>query len=305
MPTLIHHMAALDGTVFPPNSLEAIRACLTADAAVIEVDVTALADEDYLLVHEPGLQTETMSNGAVGECTARDARELHIRHRGQPTLYRVPLLSNVVALFQYHGGHTQLQLDLKNAIPFADDEPLQRLVNLIEPLQERVSVSSVADWQLRKLRELAPWLNLGFDIHFYLGWRPGSDDAGSDDAAGEGYPRHRGAYGYWDDHPIASQKIWPVAGYLKNRCGFLMGLVPGVRTFYISHHFLAQSLRDGFNWADALHAQGITLDAWTMDMPHPDVMANLPLLLKSGVDYITTNSPLALQAFLNSSGLSL
>ncbi len=294
MPTLIHHMAALDGTTassnFPPNSLEAIRACLNANAAVIEVDVTALADEDYLLVHEPSLQTETMSNGAVGECTARDARELHIRHRGQPTLYRVPLLSNVVALFQYHGGSTQLQLDFKNAIPFANDEPLQRLAKLIEPLQDRVSVSSVADWQLRKLRELAPWLNLGFDIHFYLGWRPGSEEF-----AGEGYPHHKGAYGYWDDHPLATQKIWPTAGYLKNRCGFLIGLVPGARTLYISHHFLAQSLRDGFNWADELHAHNIKLDAWTMDVTNADALANLPLLLKSGVDYITTNTPLAMQ----------
>ena len=40
-PEIIHHMAALDGVVFPPNSLEAIRASLNAGAACIEVDITA------------------------------------------------------------------------------------------------------------------------------------------------------------------------------------------------------------------------------------------------------------------------
>ncbi len=42
-PLIVHHMAALDDLPAPQNSLEAIAACLDAGAAVIEVDITALA----------------------------------------------------------------------------------------------------------------------------------------------------------------------------------------------------------------------------------------------------------------------
>src|SRR5258707_14180987 len=72
-PVIVHHMAALDGQPFPPNSLEAIKACLDAKASFIEIDVTALADEDYLLVHDPILESETTGNGPVGTFTAEGA----------------------------------------------------------------------------------------------------------------------------------------------------------------------------------------------------------------------------------------
>jgi glycerophosphoryl diester phosphodiesterase len=90
-------MAALDGQIYPPNSLEAIRACLDADAPFIEIDATALADEDYLLVHDPVLESETTGRGAVGACTAAQARTLHYRPRrvGEAPSYRVPLLGEV------------------------------------------------------------------------------------------------------------------------------------------------------------------------------------------------------------------
>ena len=65
---IVHHMGAMDHSPYPPNSLEAIRACLDAHAAVIEIDVTALADTDYLLVHDPLLDSETDGSGS---CTSR------------------------------------------------------------------------------------------------------------------------------------------------------------------------------------------------------------------------------------------
>src|SRR5438552_385361 len=123
-PVIVHHMAAvslqaaLDGQ-YPPNSLEAIRACLEAKAAFIEVDVSALADADYLLVHDDMLESETTGMGLVIKCSAQRARELCIRRRdGTPTALHVPLLSEVVALFQQYPGDTRLQLDFKNLYPF-------------------------------------------------------------------------------------------------------------------------------------------------------------------------------------------
>jgi glycerophosphoryl diester phosphodiesterase len=75
-------MGALDGQAAPPNSLEAIHACLHAGAAFVEVDINALAAGDYLLVHELELSSETDGSGAVATCTAEQARSLHIKHGG-------------------------------------------------------------------------------------------------------------------------------------------------------------------------------------------------------------------------------
>lgn len=292
-PIIVRHMAA-DDRPYVPNSLAAIRAGLESGAAFIEIDVTALAADDYLLVHDPTLESETTGRGPVGTCQPDQARDLRIVHRGEPTDELVPLLSDVVSLFQTHSGATRLQLDYKNVVPFADDEPLDRLVRLVEPLRDRVIVSSNADWQLRRLRRLAPWLDLGLDIHYALDWRlPGrAADPGA-------IPRSLGAYGYWDDHPLACERHGPTARYLADRLGMLVGLVPRVSTFYVEHRFLVQSLDDGFNWAAELHREGIRLDAWTLDADNPLAVANARRLLVAGVDQFTTNTPAAMASVLN------
>jgi glycerophosphoryl diester phosphodiesterase len=293
VPIMVHHMAALDGSAAPPNSLAAIRACLDAGAAVIEIDATALANEDYLLVHDDVLEMETSGRGPVSACTAAQAHGLRIRARGDVTEHPVPLLGDVARLLVEQGGSSRLQIDYKNMIPFPDDEPLRRLVRLIEPLGERVIVSSIADWQLRRLRALAPWLALGFDIQFYLDWRPTGEVPDP-----RMFPRQRGAYGYWDDHPIASQRIWTAAGYLRDRCGMLLGLVPGVSVFYVRHHLLAQSLGDGFNWTEMLREAGVQLDAWTLDVGDAAAVSHARQLRDAGVDQITSNTPVALATLL-------
>jgi glycerophosphoryl diester phosphodiesterase len=293
-PGIVHHMGALDGQFAPPNSLEAIQNSLDAGARFIEVDITALADADYLLVHDAELDSETSGSGLVAECSASLARDLLIRHEGVPTECRAALLSDVVQLLQRAGGEARLQLDFKNSVPFQDTEPLQRLVRLIEPLKERVIVSSGADWQLRKLRKLASWLNLGFDVMWYVGWLPEGEQRDPRD-----YPKNIGAYGYYDDHMLASGRYSPAGEYLRDRCESLLTLVPEVSVFYLEHHLIAQSLRDGFSWADALHAYGIQLDAWTMDSTNPAAVRNVPSLLAAGVDLFTTNTPVALGKMLH------
>lgn len=292
-PIFVHHMAALDGAPHPPNSLEAIHACLDAGAVFIEIDVTALAEGDYLLVHDAVLEGETTGAGDVAACTPAQARNLCFVVNGVSTQVRVPLLSDVVAALVAHPTPARLQIDFKNVLPFSDDEPLRRLIKLIEPLGERVIVSSGADWQLRKLRRHAPWLDLGFDVQFYIDWQPADKPRNPRE-----YPKALGAYGYYDDHPIASQRFWATADYLRDRCGALIGLVPRASTFYISHKLIAQSLDDGFNWAAMLHDAGIKLDAWTMDAGNPIAVQNAPRLLDAGVDQFTSNTPLALRQML-------
>ena len=286
-------MAALDGSQAPPNSLEAVQACLQAGAAFVEVDVTALADQDYLLVHDPVLEAETSGQGPVAGCTAEQARGLYIRQHGENTAYHAALLSDVVRLFQEAGGSARLQLDFKNAIPFASDEPLDRLLGLIAPLGERVIVSSGADWQLRRLRKLAPWLLLGFDIMWYLDWQPAGEARDPRE-----YPKRLGAYGYYDDHLLATEAHWTKAEYLRDRFESLVSLVPDVSVFYVAHGLLAQSLLDGFNWAEALHQRAVRLDAWTLDVTRPEAVETAQRLLRAGVDLFTSNTPRALASRL-------
>jgi glycerophosphoryl diester phosphodiesterase len=293
-PIIVHHMAALDHIDAPQNSLEAISASLEAGAAIIEVDITALAVSDYLLVHDPLLESETSGSGPVDKCSAPDSRQLTIKKRGAITSYRVPLLSEVVPLFV--NSTARLQLDFKNDRPLDSDEPLYRLVNLIAPLGERVLVSTGADWQLRRLRRIAPNLRLGFDVMGYI-----DHELPGDGRDPNSFPKRLGAYGYYDDHPLSLARHWPAADYLRDRCESMLGLVPGVSTFYIRHTLLAQSLADGFNWAEALHERGITLDAWTMDVTNPVAVWNAPRLLDAGVDMFTTNTPQALAKLLNGS----
>lgn len=289
-PLIVHHMAA-PHDLHPPNSLEAIRTCLEQQVAFVEVDITALKADDYLLVHDPVLEHETNGRGPVGESTVESARQLTYK----ATDYSVALLSDVVQAFLDQAGQTRLQLDFKNVLPMTEDEPLRRLVRLIEPLGERVIVSSGADWHLRRLRKLAPWLDLGFDVHFYIDWR--ADDEAIDPRVP---PFYAGAYGYWDDHILARQRYWSTAEYLSERCHNLVDGVPGISTFYIDHKLIAQSLTDGFNWAEALHIRGVKLDAWTLDVGNPVAEANARRLLEAGVDQFTTNTPASLTTWLTS-----
>jgi glycerophosphoryl diester phosphodiesterase len=286
-------MAASDDQAFLPNSLEAIQACLHDEPEFIEVDINVLGDSDYLLVHESELDAETNGRGLVASCSSETARSLFIKHPGGISGCRVPLLSDVVGLFLSRSSRTRLQLDFKNVIPFSSDEPLQRLVRLIAPLGDRVLVSSGADWQLRKLRKMAPWLMLGFDIMFYLGWKP----ANSTHKPVE-LPRQLGAYGYYDDHILASQAHWSKTEYLRDRCENFANLVPDISILYLEHNLIAQSLLDGFNWAECLHERSIKLDAWTMDVTNPTAVHNAPCLLKAGVDLFTSNTPRALGTLL-------
>lgn len=290
---IVHHMAAVDQSQNPPNSLQGIQDSLRAQAAVIEVDITPLKSDDFLLVHDPVLESETSGNGKVNACTAEQAKTYQIKYRGTITTHPTALLSEVVAAFLGAGGATRLQLDYKDVYPSTSDEPLRRLARLIEPLGKRVIVSTGADWHLRKLQRLAPWLDIGFDIGLYLDWR---DPSWKEEPRNP--PFQRGAYGYYDDHLLAREKLLPAADYLAERCEQLLCAVPTARIWYVSHHLLAQALNDGFNMAEWLHQHNVKLDAWTLDVDKPVALANASRLRDAGIDLFTTNTPNALAAHL-------
>jgi len=109
---LIHH-AASGQTPRPPNSLWA-------------------------------LEQETTGVGPIGARRASEVRGLRHVWQGEVTEAPVGLLNEALALLARHPQPVELQLDLKPYIPLTE-ATLARLVATLQPLRERVRVSSVAD----------------------------------------------------------------------------------------------------------------------------------------------------------------
>ena len=279
-PVLLIHHAANRGHDYPPNSLQSLRFCLEAGARVIEVDVTPLADGDFALLHEARLEESTNGEGDVYQQRADQVRRLHYTWHSTASGEPVGLLSQAVSLVRRSPGLQELQLDLKPHVPL-NDVVLHNLLRQIEPIRDRVRVTSVADWAVRRLRALDPRLALGFDPLLYLDVETGDHR--------DAPPFRVGAYGYRDDHPL-SMRVWgPPDSYLAARAEALSAQAPGDAIWYLRAAFLVRALDDGFDWIAYLHARGAKVDAWTLDAAKPDHVDLAHHLLSAGIDRITTN----------------
>ena len=285
---MIHH-AANRGYDYPQNSLGGLRRCLEAGARVVEVDIIPLRDSDFALLHDNLLEDGTDGSGPVHAATVDQVRSLHHVQRGVVTEERVGLLSEAVSLIQGHARFRELQLDLKESVP-STDAILNRLLRIVEPVKDKVRVTSGADWALRRLRALDADLSLGFDPLLYLeveGW-------------GEEVPPFRlGAYGYWDDHPLATRRWGTSADYLVARAEALWTQAPSNAVWYIRALLLSRALEDGFDWIAYLHARSAPVDAWTLDVEKAGHVELAQRLISAGVDRITTNDAPRLAAALD------
>jgi glycerophosphoryl diester phosphodiesterase len=285
---LIHHAANCGHG--PSGSLAGLRACLEGGARVVEVDIVPLAGGDFALLHDGQLETATDGVGNVCATTADQVRRLHYTRHGLVTAEPVGLLSQAVSLIRSRPQLQELQLDLKPHAPLTD-AVLNDLLHTVAPVKDRVRVTSVADWALRRLHALDRDLSLGFDPLLYL------------DVAGECHdeaptPFRVGTYGYSDDHPLASRRWGTPADYLAARAEALWAQAPHVSAWYIRAPLLAQTHDDGFDWIAYLHARGVQVDAWTLDadqLGHTQLARRLVAL---GIDRITTNDAARLAAAL-------
>jgi glycerophosphoryl diester phosphodiesterase len=288
---LIHHMANREHS-HPPCSLPAVQACLEASARAVEVDISPLADGQFALLHGPLLEDETTGSGPIGALTSVQVSELHYVVRGQDSGVPVSLLSEALDLLRQQAPPVELQLDLKPDIYFSE-AVLSRFLADLEPVKDRVRVSSPSDWALRQLRAADPDLPLGFDPLLYLQIDYGDE---SDPTLP---PFRRGAYSYWDDHPLATRRWGPAAVYLAARAEALWAQAPAGAVWYIDAGLLAQALNDGFDWIAYLHTHGVEVDAWTLDAHQPEGVALARRLVSAGVDRITTNTAPALAQALD------
>jgi glycerophosphoryl diester phosphodiesterase len=289
---LVHHAANRDHS-YPASSPPALRSCLEAGARVLETDIALLADGEFALLHGPTLESETTGRGPIGAVTSDEVRALRYVDRGQglPTEVPVGLLPEALDLLRHYPGTMELQLDLKPDV-YSSDEVLERLIAAVQPVKERVRVTSPSDWALRRLRRIDPELPLGFDPLLYIEIDYGAD---SDPSVP---PFRRGAYGYWDDHPLAMVRWGRPAAYLAARAEALWAQAPAEAVWYIDAALLGQALDDGFDWIAYLHGLGAEVDAWTLDAHKPERLALAQRLAAAGIDRITTNNAPALSRAL-------
>ena len=286
---LVHHAAQRQPHT-PPNSLSALQACLDAGGRLVEIDISPLADGTFALLHGPLLDRATNGSGLISERHPHQLGSLRLTHDGILTDEPIGLLHQALERLARHPTLVELQLDLK---PHAYLTPLTlaRLVEALTPVRDRVRVTSVADWSLRYLHTLDPALPLGFDPLLYLDVRP---DRGTPPRP----PLRQGAYGYWDDHPLATRRWGPAADYLAARAEALWTQAPPGVIWYIHAGLLTRALDDGFDWIAHLHARGAQVDAWTLDADQPGHLDIARRLIAAGVDRITTNDAPALAAAL-------
>jgi glycerophosphoryl diester phosphodiesterase len=269
-----------------------LRNCLESRARIIEIDLAPTADGDFALLHGPLLEYETTGTGPVESLPAAEIAKLRHVWRGKPTDVAVGLLDQALELLKGSSYPDELQLDLKPYRPL-DLQSMGRLVERLQPLKARVRVTSEADWLVRYLRALDPDLPLGFDPLLYL-------DLDWEEDEERGAPPYRqGAYGYLDEHPLASRRWGPAAEYLAARAEALWVQAPPEAIWYISGRMLARALDDGFDWIADLHARGAHLTAWTLDPDKPGHVALAQRLAGLGVDRITTNDAPALAEALD------
>lgn len=274
---------------YPENSLPAIEECYRAAVARAEIDLHMLRDADFLVLHDPRVDDATTGTGAVDALTRRETQSLRLLVKGSVSPERPPLFSEVVALIRDLPSPTLMELDLVTfqPLPWARAEELARL---IEPVKDRIVLNGY-DWNMRRLVEVDAALPVAFDIFPYLDWVP----AGDPEEAEMELPR--GAYGYFDAHPLARERLTPVADYLLDRLGGIVRLVPGAREAHVRLATFERMLDDGVaNVADIFHRHGLLLDVWTLNADTPRWRERLVRVLAAGVDAVTTDTPRALSA---------
>jgi len=279
MTIFIQHAANLDPTL-PPGSLTSLQNCLVNRVKWVEVDIIPLKGGDFALLHDPKLEHISNGLGDVFEKTADQVKQLV--YKGQKSWgknIQLGTLSQALLLLKEDPDHTNLQLDLKPYAPLSP-EVLRNLLDLIEPVKNRILISCVADWAVRQLRKMDSAVKLGFDPLLYL-------DIVSKEPRPEGVPPFRiGEFGYLDDHPLAAQKWGEPGDYFALRAEALFYQVPRGVTWFLNADLLTDALDAGFNWIGYLNKNESLVDAWTVDLDRKELASRL---IKDGIDFLTSN----------------
>lgn len=262
---------------YSENSPLAVAECASERVLRTEIDVRALRDGEFVVLHDDRFDRVTDASGPVREATAVEATRPLFKDGSHPLLF-----SEAIELIAASEYPKWIELDLKDLAPYSSAQA-EALARAVQPLKERGHFSTPADWNLRRLLAVDPTLLVSLNPHCYI-----------DTEMDEEVRLPLGAYGYRDAHPLARERIVPTADYLRDRFGGIMRLVPGVIEAHVRVGMFERMLDDGVaDVAEIFHSLGLKLDVWTLDADAPRWRERLARVVASGVDIVTTNTALA------------
>ena len=265
---------------YSENSPLAIAECATERVLRTEIDVRALRDGEFVVLHDDRFDRVTDARGLVRNATAAEATGARFTDGTHPLLFSEAIL--LVAANEYP---RRIELDLKDLAPYTPAQA-EALVRAVQPLKGRAHFSCPADWNLRRLLTIDSTVEVSFNPHCYI------DTELEEDV---GLPI--GAYGYRDAHPLARARVSTTADYLRDRLGGIMRLVPGISEAHLRVGMFERMLDDGFaDASEMFRSLGMKLDVWTLDADTPQWQQRFTRVVAAGVDIITTNTPHQLAA---------
>jgi glycerophosphoryl diester phosphodiesterase len=271
---------------FTENSPLAIAECASERVLRTEIDVRAVRDGEFVVLHDDRFDRVTDANGLVRDATATEATRARFKDGSHPLLF-----SEAIELIAAHEYPRHIELDLKDLAPFTRLQA-ETIARAVQPIKERGHFSCPADWNLRRLLAVDPTLPVSLNPHCYI-------DTELDDEV----RLPSGAYGYRDAHPLARQRVSTTADYLRDRFGGIMRLVPGVLEAHLRVEMFERILDDGVaDVAEIFHSLGIKVDVWTLDAGTPRWHERLARIAAAGVDIVTTNTARELATAARGSG---
>ncbi len=250
-----------------------------------------LGDGSFALLHDNNLKLDTNGEGNAVDMDRGKVEKLQYKVNNKVSDEKVGFLEDAIDLLKAYPNTKQLQIDLKPFTPLTR-AVLSDFLRLLAPVKDRILVTSVVDWALRSLAAYAPDLALGFDPLIYL-------DIVDEEPRPEGIPPFRvGAYGLLDDHPLSAYQWGAPIEYYAARAGALLVQAPKGCAWFIRAALIQKMLTAGFDWIEFLHQKGATVDGWTIDISQPDQVTLAQSLVEHGIDYLTTDTPARLAAYL-------
>jgi hypothetical protein len=211
----------------PPNSLAALESCLRAPVARVAVDLHSVSGLGFVAGRGPLPPT------------AHD---------------RPPRLRDIVALIGAVPGPTTVELRLVDTAPLTWAQ-VDELARLVAPAARRIVVTGRADWNLRRLRAVAPDLRVGFEPGLYLGRDPDR---------------------------------------LAPRLVDAIRLVPGAREVHLRLETFEAMLDEGVIDPALIHQLGMRVSVGTLDTTTARWRDRLARAVEAGADIIATATPRAL-----------
>ncbi|WDZ80423.1 glycerophosphodiester phosphodiesterase (plasmid) [Ensifer adhaerens] len=233
----------------------------------MEVDLRALADGDFLCLHDATLDRETDGAGPVAGAMAATVTRLSMRADDGSVAARRPMLfSELTAMMRAVSARAGalMQLDFKDDVEALSPLHVERFRARLGDCADRFILTGGDAIGLRRLANGLPALKLGYD--------PCTDET---------LPALRRSKAF-ESFAFEAIATAPHAAYV-----------------YLEYPIVLAGLEAGVNVVAIFQAAGMKVDAYTLNSDHPEVEDTLLRLAAAGTDQITTDEPEVLEPLIS------